>query len=128
MHNRSTLLGMRIINDLKKIYFRFDLGWYLYVSTASFTSHKKRAGLISEYLSGEKCISLAYCMRGKNMGRLDFALQKTGGQWHNFPFTKKGHQGTGWHDIEISLVNREYTKTSYRVIFFSDLSCCLNYA
>ena len=67
-------------------------------------------------------------MRGKNMGRLDFALQKTGGQWHNFPFTKKGHQGTGWHDIEISLVNREYTKTSYRVIFFSDLSCCLNNA
>eukprot|EP00795_Rhopilema_esculentum_P010741 gene10741-19526_t len=91
-------------------------GWYLYVSTASYTSHKKRAGLISEYLSGKKCISLAYCMRGKNMGRLDFSLQTSSGQWYNFPSTKKGHQGTGWHDIEFSLVNPAYTKTSYRFL------------
>ncbi|XP_065068953.1 uncharacterized protein LOC135694184 isoform X2 [Rhopilema esculentum] len=91
-------------------------GWYLYVSTASYTSHKKRAGLISEYLSGKKCISLAYCMRGKNMGRLDFSLQTSSGQWFNFPFTKKGHQGNGWHHAEFSLVNQAYTKTSYRFL------------
>ncbi|XP_065068922.1 MAM and LDL-receptor class A domain-containing protein 2-like [Rhopilema esculentum] len=91
-------------------------GWYLYVSTASYTSHKKRAGLISEYLSGKKCISLAYCMRGKNMGRLDFSLQTSSGQWFNFPFTKKGHQGNGWHHAEFSLVNQAFTKTSYRFL------------
>ena len=61
-------------------------------------------------------------MRGKNMGGLDFALQTSGGQWYNFPSTKKGHQGTGWHDIEFSLVNPAYTKTSYRVIFLKSLT------
>ena len=95
-------------------------GSYAYVSTASYLTHKKRATLVSEYLSGFKCISFAYCMNGKNMGQLDASVQTSKGKWINYSFFKKGHQGKDWHVIEISLENPEYLKTSYRV-FHSDI-------
>jgi len=88
-------------------------GWYLYVSSSP-AHHQKRATLVSEYLTGYKCISLAYCMNGKSMGSLEFFTQQANGQYAIFPKKKKGHQGKGWHHIQFSLTGENRKKYSYR--------------
>ena len=94
------------------LYLCLITGWYLYVSTKISTNHQKRATLVSEYMKGDKCLSLAYCMNGKNMGSLEFFTQDSKGQYSIFAKRKKGHQGKGWHDIQFSITNEKH---SYRV-------------
>ena len=96
----------------------FCSGWFAYVSPQSYVGDRKKATLVSQYLSGKKCISLSYCMNGKSMGTLEFYLQKISGGYAIFPPKKKGHQGKEWHHLEFSLNHASYDQTKYRVSNF----------
>ena len=104
-----------IYHYFQNIFHCPDPGWYAYVSSASYTTHRKKATLVSPWLKGFRCVSFAYCMNGKNMGKLDVFAQDNTGRWYLYPFYKKGHQGKGWHDVEISLENPRHKTYNYRV-------------
>ena len=80
-----------------------SLGSYLYVKQGGRYAWKAKATLVSHKMRGTKCISFAYCMNGKNVGTLDVFVKTSQGQWHNFAFYKKRHQGKGWQQAELSL-------------------------
>ena len=80
--------------------------------------NRKRATLASEYMSGFKCFSFAYCMNGKYMGKLTFYVIESNGKLIDYSFKKNGHQGNDWYRIEVSLDNPDFKKFSYRVISY----------
>jgi len=79
-------------------------GHYLYVSSKGYNNYKK-ATIISRELSGEKCLSFAYMMNGKNMGSLDVFGKTTSGDWMLFKLSGKlkGHQGKYWKHAEFNI-------------------------